>query len=263
MKKILIPLMTLFLVFGGCVRSSTLKRALNDSEAAKRQAASSEEANKTHLEEIASLEKDMDNLRVRNEGLVEGNLKKDEEIASLKAVLKGKTSENNKLRKELDALHAAGAVIKGKKASNHVDKGQYGSFLETLQEDFKMGSLGIIRGSDTLSILLSDKALFNDDTASLLPEGKALLQRISSATDELELKGERVKISPAKASTRGDKNSSVKPKSLALERSAVIRRFLNERADVKKAAIHGLPYEKGLDSTLSGFSVELTFPNAK
>jgi len=263
MKKILIPLMALFLVFGGCVRSSTLKRAINNSEAAKRQAESSEEANKSHLEEIASLQKDMDNLRLRDEGLVEGNLKKAEEIASLKAVLRGKTSENNKLRKELDALHAAGAVIKGKKASNHVDKGQYGSFLETLREDFDMGSLGIIRGADTLSILLSDKAIFNDDTAALLPEGKALLQRISSATEELRLKGERVKVSPVRASTAGDNNGTVKTKSLALERGAVIRRFLNERADVKEAAIHGLPYEKGTDTTLSGFTVELIFPYVK
>jgi len=236
---------------------------LNNSEAAQRQAASSEEANKSHLEEIASLQKDMDNLRVRDEGLVEGNLKKAEEIASLKAVVRGKTSENNKLRKELDAIHAAGTVIKEKKASNHVDKGEYGNFLETLREDFDMGSLGIIRDADTLSILLNDKALFNDNRATLLPEGKALLQRISSATDELDLKGERVKISQLRASTRGDKYRTVKTKSLALERGAVIRRFLNERADVKKAAIHGLPYEKGIDTTLSGFSVELTFPNVK
>jgi len=263
MKKILIPLMALFLVFGGCVRSSTLKRALNDSEAARRQAASSEEANKTHLEEIASLQKDMDNLRVRNEGLVEGNLKKAEEITSLKAVVKGKTSENNKLRKELDAIRAAGTVIKEKKAPNHVDKSEYGNFLETLREDFDMGSLGIIRGADTLSILLNDKALFNGDTAALLPEGKALLQRISSATEELRLKGQRVMVSPVMPSTTSDNNSTVKTKSLALERGAVIRRFLNERADVKEAATHGLPYEKGTDTTLSGFSVELTFPNVK
>jgi len=263
MKKILIPLMALFLVFGGCVRSSTLKRALNDSEAARRQAASSEEANKSHLEEIASLQKDMDNLRFRDEGLVEGNLKKAEEIASLKAVVRGKTSENNKLRKELDAIRAAGTVIKEKKAPNHVDKGEYGNFLETLREDFDMGSLGIIRDGDTLSILLNDKALFDDDTAALLPEGKALLQRISSATEELRLKGQRVMVSPVMPSTTGDNNSTVKTKSLALERGAVIRRFLNERADVKEAAIHGLPYEKGTDTTLSGFSVELTFPNVK
>jgi hypothetical protein len=263
MKKKLIPLILLFLVFGGCVRSSTLKRAINDSEAAKREAASSEEANKTHLEEIASLQKDMDNLRLRNAGLVEDNLKKAEEIASLKAVVKGKTSENNKLEKELEAIRAAGAVVKEKKASKHVYISKYGNFLETLREDFDMGSIGIIKGGDTLSLLLKDKALFNDDTAALLPEGKALLQRISSATDELRLKGSRVKISPLRVSATGDKHSTLKTKSLALERSAVIRRFLNNRADEKKAATHGMPYEKGTDTTLSGFTVELVFPNIK
>ncbi len=258
MKKAFIPLMALLFVFGGCVRSSTLKRAINETDAARLEAASAEKANKSHLEEIASIKKDLEELRTRNEGLVEGNLNKSEQIASLRAVLKGKAKENADLRKELDALRADGLPAKGAVEIDHPGMDVYGELFKALQEDIDMGSLSIIRGAKTLSLLISEKALFESKGAVLLPEGKALLQRISSARDNLKFSGKHIQIRPISPSLKGGNENAAK--GLAVKRGAVITRFLNERADVKKAAHNGLPYEESASTTFSGFAVELVFP---
>jgi len=261
MKKAFIPLVALILIFGGCVRSSTLKKSINETETARQETQTAEEANKSHLEEIASIKKDIADLRTRNESLVEGNMKKAEEIASLEALLKGKRGENEALRKDLDTLRAAGHALKGEKRNNPVDRGIFEELLKTLREDIDMGSLSILHGSKTLSLLLSEKALFEQGKAELLPEGKALLQRISSTRDNLSTAGQAIRIRPIAHALKGRDKKAFE--NLAARRGAVITRFLNERSSVKKALSNGLPYEETTGDTLSGFAVELIFPYSK
>ncbi len=259
MKKAIFALMALFLVFGGCVRSSALKRALEETDAARLQAVTAEKANKDHLEEIASIKKDNEELRTRNEALVEGNMKKSEEISSLVAVVKGKTSENAELRKKLDAYSSKKTDDKKVKDIYPTGGGEYRELLTAMKEDIDMGLLSILRGKETLSVLISEKALFGSDSTGLLPEGKALLQRISSARESLNSRGKHVQIRPIFSAIKGEKNKAAE-EGLAVKRGAVIRNFLNERADEKEAAQGGLPYEETAGTTLTGFVVEIIFP---
>lgn len=258
MKKAFIPLVALVLILSGCVRSSTLKKSINETETARQETQTAEVTNKSHLEEIASIKKDIADLRTRNEGLVEGKMKNAEKIASLEAMLRGKGRENQGLRKDLDTLRASGHALKGENKLNPVDRGIFEELFKTLKEDIEMGSLSVLRGSKTLSLLLSEKALFESGKAELLPEGKALLQRISSSRDNLNTAGKVIKIRPIAHALKGKDKKALK--TLAERRGAVITHFLNERSSVKKAVSNGLPYEETTGETLSGFAVELIFP---
>jgi len=258
MKKVYIPFIALLIVFGGCARISTLKKAINNSEASRLQAEKAQKANKGYLEEIASLKKDMKGLRVRNEALVEDNIKKTERISSLIAVVKGKATENASLRGELEGLRSGGTAGMGPKEIARGKGGVYEELYKALNEDIVMGSISIIRGPEALSLLISKKALFESKKAGLLPEGKALLQRISSAREGLKTVKMPIHIRPILPSPTGDDKQTVE--GLAVKRGSLVARFLNERTDEKEARRHGLPYKETAGTRFSDFAVEIVFP---
>ncbi len=252
--------MALLLVFGGCVRSSTLQKALDDNRTAMLQTTNAQDTNKSLLEEMASRKKEIEALRTKNEGLVESNIKKAAAIDSLKSSLRDKTLNNQGLRKlveELRARPASKTTNNTVKCPNDVCDSIYGELYRTLTEDIEIGSVSIVKGSAGLSLFIEEKALFKSIRANLLPEGKALLQRISAARDFIKAKNKHIEIRAVM--TAGEDKVNSDTWGLAAKRAAVVTRFLNERIDVMEAAKSGLPYEDATAQAPEGY-IEILYP---
>jgi len=262
MKKVLYGLVFLSLIvfFGGCVRSSTMKKALAEAESAKAQASEVEKANREHLEEIASLKEEIKELRRHNEALVAKDLGRSELIASLEKTLKKTKTENETLWKEIEKLRIAMRRAKPKAGITAGVTSRYLELYRTLKEDIDMGTVSIMRGEGTLTIFIKDKSLFEPGMSALLPEGKALLQRIISAQGPLEAKEKSIEVRPVLSCEL--ENGGAKKGNLAERRAAVVTRFLNERTDIGRGAGRGLPYEEAPGLSLPGY-LGLVFPVGK
>ncbi len=262
MRKVVYGLVFLSLVvfFGGCVRSSTMKKALAEAEEAKARASEVEKTNKAHLEEIASLKKEITELRRRNEALVAKDLGRSELIASLEKALTKTKSENETLWKEIEKLRIAMRRDKPKAGIAEGVTSRYMELYRTLKEDIEMGTVSIMRGEGTLTIFIKAKNLFEGAKSALLPEGKALLQRIVSAQGPLEAREKSIEVRPVLSC--GTDEDSVKRGSLAERRAAVVTHFLNERTDIGRRAGRGLPYEEAPGLSLPGY-LALVFPVGK
>ncbi len=257
-----IPLLVLPVVFTGCVRSSTFQKALDDNRTAMLQTTNAQEANKRLLEDMASRKKEINELRTANESLVEVDLKKSERIASLEARLRDKTLDNEGLRKLIVELRATAKqdkaeADKDKKCPDDICDAIYGELYRTLSEDIELGSVSIVKGSDGLSLLIQQKALFKTVRASLLPEGKALLQRISAARDFTKNRNKHILVRTVM--TSGEDKDNGDAWGLAAKRAAVVTRFLNERVDVMEASESGLPYADATELNSQGY-MEITYP---
>ncbi len=268
MKRVpaLLALLFLILTFGGCVRSSTLKRALADADAARTEAAKTEKANKAHLKEIASLKKDVTELRSRNESLVERELRNSDLISSLEMSLKKKINENNRLKKKLDSQPELRPAQAGKRAyvsGKDRDREVYAEIYSVLKDDIAMGSVRVLQGDGTLSIFISGRHLFKPETATLLAGGKAILQRISSARGHLGAREARIKVCPvAKAQdfqVLGPDKGLEKDRGLAARRVIVVTRFLNERTGLGGKTGRSLPYRGAPGATHAG-DIEIVLP---
>ncbi|MFQ5480348.1 MAG: hypothetical protein ACE5DW_03630 [Thermodesulfobacteriota bacterium] len=260
--KPLIPLIALPLVFTGCVKSSTFQKALDDNRTAMLQTTNAQEANKRLLEELATRKKEINELRTANEGLIEVDLKKSEQIVSLEARLKDKTLDNEGLRKLIEELRAKATATADKdtKCPDDICDAIYGELYRTLSEDIELGSISIVKGSDGLSLLIGQKALFKTVRASLLPEGKALLQRVSAARDFIKAKNKHIMVRTVM--TSGEDKDNGDAWGLAAKRAAVVTRFLNERVDVMEASVSGLPYEDASGLNPDGY-MEIIYPQSE
>ncbi len=250
-------LVLLIVFLGGCVRSSTMKKALAEAEAAEAQAAEAEKANKANLEEIATLKKDLKELRRRNEALVARDLGRAEHVASLEADLRKTRKENEALWKEVEKLRIATRSGAPKTVLRAGVTSAYLELYRTLREDIEMGTVSIMRSDGTLTIFLSDKSLFDAGKSTLLPEGKALLQRIISAQGPLRKQSRGIKVRPFMSCEKG--KDGKKTGSLTERRAAVVTRFLNEKTEMEKDAGRGLPYEEAPALPLPGH-IGLVFP---
>jgi hypothetical protein len=123
-----------------------------------------------------------------------------------------------------------------------------------------MGTVSIMRGEGALTLFIKAKSLFEPGMSALLPEGKALLQRIISAQGPLKVKDKSIKVRPVlscEGAAVGKKKGN-----LAERRAAVVTRFLNERTDIGRGAGRELPYEEAPGLSLPGY-LALVFPVGK
>ncbi|MFQ5354735.1 MAG: hypothetical protein ACE5DR_07285, partial [Thermodesulfobacteriota bacterium] len=138
--KALLPLITVLLVFGGCVKSSTYEKALDDNRTAMLQTSNAQEANKRLLEDLASRNTEIAELRAQNERLVESDMNKSKHIASIENSLRDKTLDNEGLRKLIVELRAsAKASEETKKCPEDICDDIYGELYRTLNEDIELG----------------------------------------------------------------------------------------------------------------------------
>jgi chemotaxis protein MotB len=188
----------------GCVTTKEYNARIADINGLKTNNAALEEKLKQTESDRDALSKELEDVKVKNQALLNENTdlskvlkaKKDElskTISDLRERIAEKDSDITALKKQINDLsQEKEQAVREKEKSVAELKKTYDSLIGEMNEEIKKGEISVTQLKDKLSVNLVEKILFDSGSADIKKDGKKVLERVAEILKKVTDKQVRV-----------------------------------------------------------------------